>query len=83
MTNRIAQMRADFPLAAKARDWSEQDQADIGIAIKAAIASNDAEALTYWSRELAEAAAWWRAWCERVRLAEARIKEAAAAERKA
>ena len=70
----IEQMRTDFPLAAKAERWSAEDQAEIGAAIKAAIDANDTEALAYWSGQIAEAAATWRAWCNRVRLAEARIK---------
>jgi hypothetical protein len=74
MMNRIAQMRADFPLAAKARDWSERDQADIGVAIKAAIAANDAEALAYWSQYLVRAAGEWRDFCASVRAAEQRMK---------
>lgn len=72
----IEQMRRDFPLAAKAEQWSVEEQADIGGAIKAAIAANDAEALAYWAKRIADAAARWHAWCERVRAAEASIKAA-------
>ena len=70
----IEQMRLDFPLAAKAEEWSADDQAAIGDAIKAAVAAGDAEALAYWSRRITEAAARWRAWCKRVRDFEADIK---------
>ncbi len=67
-------MRLDFPAAAKAEEWSAEDQAAIGEAIKAAIAAKDAEALAYWAGRITDAAARWRAWCERVRAAEAAIK---------
>ncbi len=70
----IEQMRIDFPAAAKAEEWSAEDQAAIGEAIKAAIAGKDAEALAYWAGRIADAAARWRTWCERVRAAEAAIK---------
>ncbi|MBK8161495.1 MAG: hypothetical protein IPK59_23030 [Rhodospirillaceae bacterium] len=72
----IEQMRLDFPAAAKAEGWSVEEQADIGLAIKAAIAAGDAEALAYWAKRIADGAAQWRAWCERVREAEANIKAA-------
>ena len=72
----IEQMRLDFPAAAKAGEWSVEEQADIGAAIKAAIASGDTEALAYWAKRIADGAAQWRAWCERVREAEANIKAA-------
>lgn len=70
----IEQMRLDFPAAAKAEEWSVEEQADIGAAIKAAIAAGDTEALAYWAKRIADGAARWRAWCERVRAAEADIK---------
>lgn len=73
----IEQMRLDFPLAAKQEDWSAEEQADIGAAIRAAIETNDSEALAYWSQQLAASAAAWRAWCARVREAEARMRDAA------
>lgn len=79
----IEQMRLDFPAAAKAEEWSAEEQADIGAAIKAAIAAKDAEALAYWSKRIADGAARWRAWCERVRAAEAAIKAEAEAKRRA
>ena len=41
----LERMRLDFPLAAKSEEWSAEDQAAIGEAIKAAIAAGDAEAL--------------------------------------
>ena len=74
----IEQMRADFPDAARQEEWSAQDQAEIGAAIREAIAANDAEAQAYWSRELARAAGEWRAFCARVREAEERMKKARA-----
>lgn len=70
----IEQMRLDFPLAAKAEEWTAEDQAVIGEAVKAAIAAGDDEALAYWAGRIAEAAGRWRAWCERVRAVEAAIK---------
>lgn len=70
----IEQMRLDFPLAVKAEQWSDEEQADIGAAIKEAIAANDADALAYWAKRIAAGAAQWRTWCERVRAAEAAIK---------
>jgi hypothetical protein len=70
----IEQMRLDFPAAAKAEDWSVEEQADIGAVIKAAIVANDAEALAYWAGRISDAADRWRVWCERVRAAEAAIK---------
>jgi hypothetical protein len=79
----IEQMRLDFPAAAKAEEWSVEDQAAIGDAIKAAVAAGDAEALGYWSGRITEAAARWRAWCKRVRDIEAGIKAAAEARRRA
>lgn len=79
----IDQMRIDFPAAAKAEEWTVEEQADIGAAIKVAIAAKDAEALAYWSKRIADGAALWRAWCERVRAAEVSIKAAAEARRSA
>lgn len=70
----IDRMRADFPLAALAEGWSAGDQAEIGAAIKAAMDAGDAETIAYWSAVLAEAAGRWRAWCERVRQAEATMR---------
>lgn len=75
----IEQMRLDFPLAAKAEEWTAEDQAAIGEAIKAAIAAGDDEALAYWAGRIGEAAARWRAWCDRVRAIEADIKARRAA----
>lgn len=70
----IEQMRLDFPLAARVEEWTAEEQADIGAAIRAAVAANDTEALAYWSKRIADAVARWHAWCERVRAAEANIK---------
>jgi hypothetical protein len=75
-------MRIDFPAAAKAEEWTAEEQADIGLAIKAAIASSDAEALAYWATRIADGSARWRAWCERVRAAEAAIRLGAAEARR-
>lgn len=77
----IERMRADFSLAAKAEQWSVEEQAEIGAVIKAAIEANDAEVLAYWSGRIDEAATRWRDWCARVRLAESRIKAAAETKR--
>lgn len=70
----IEQMRSDFPLAAQAEEWTAEDQAEIGAAIKAAIDAGDAEAVGYWAVVLAEAAARWRSWCDSVRKVEAAMK---------
>jgi hypothetical protein len=70
----IEQMRLDFPLAAKAEEWTAEDQAAIGEAVKAAIAAGDDEALAYWAGRIGDGAARWRAWCDRVRAIEAAIK---------
>lgn len=67
----LDQLRADFRLAAKAEGWSDADQADIAAAIKAAIDGDDQAVLAYWASRCADSAAEWRAWCERVRHAEA------------
>jgi len=70
----IEQMRADFADAASWEGWSEADKVEIGAAIRDAIAANDAEALAYWSRELARGAEEWRRFRARVREAEARMR---------
>lgn len=71
----LEQMRLAFPLAAKADEWTAADQAEIGEAIRAAIAAGNDEALGYWAKRIGEAAARWRAWCDRVRAIEADIKD--------
>lgn len=70
----IDQMRIDFPLAAKAEGWTAEDQAAIGEAVTRAVAAGDAEALNYWAKRFGDGAAWWRAWCDRVRAIETDIK---------
>lgn len=73
----IEQMRVDFPDAARQLEWSAEDQAEIGAVIRAAVAAQDTEALTYWAWRLATAAEEWRRWRARVRQAEERMKVAA------
>lgn len=73
----IERMRLDFPLAAKAEGWSVEDQDEVGAAIRAAVAAGDQETLAYWAKRLADGAAQWRAWCARVRQAEASARAAA------
>lgn len=57
----IDKMRADFTVVAADRkaegEWSDDDIADIGAAIKAAIAANNTETIVLWARWLADLAA--------------------------
>lgn len=58
----IEKMRADFVLVGEDRiksgQWSEQDYADVGAAIKAAIASDEPTQVMTWARWLADLSAW-------------------------
>lgn len=78
----IETMREDFPWAAKGEAWDAAEQAEIGAAVRDAIAAGDEEALAYWAGRIRVAAEAWRAWCARVRLAEARIREEMSARRR-
>ncbi|MER2518612.1 MAG: hypothetical protein ABTR92_19815 [Candidatus Accumulibacter phosphatis] len=77
----IHKMRADFALVSENRraagEWSDQDVSEIGAAIKAAIATNDAAMLACWSLWLADLSVWVMAWNLICRGSEARMREAA------
>ena len=79
----IAKMRADWTVVSEARrasgEWSAQDEAEIGEAIKAAVASKDAASLACWSRWLADLSAWVTAWNLVCRGSEQRMRNAAKA----
>lgn len=79
----IAKMRADWVVVAAARresgDWTEQDEQEIGEAIKAAVAAKDRNVLACWSRWLADLSAWVTAWNLICRGSEKRMREAAMA----
>jgi hypothetical protein len=77
----VAKMREDFPLAALHEGWNDDDQAEIGGAIAAVIKAGEVDNLASWARHLAASADKWREWCDRVRLAEVRAKEAGRASR--
>ncbi len=83
MSGDLAQMRRDFPLAAKGEAWDAAEQDEIGEAVREAVAAGDTEALAYWAGRIATAANAWRAWCARVRQAEANIRAAIEASREA
>lgn len=79
----VAKMRADFVLVAASRRgdgmWSEQDAADIGAAIKAAVEAKDKALVACWSGWLADLSAWVTAWNLICRGSERRMMEAAQA----
>ena len=62
----IAKMRADWLVVAEnrrqAKEWSAEDEIEIGQAIKAAIETKDRNAIACWSRWLADLSAWVTAW---------------------
>lgn len=78
MEQLIAKMRADWPLIAESRratgDWTEQDEQEIGAAIKAAVDSKDAAVIAMWARWLADLSAWCCAWRLIVRGSEAAMR---------
>lgn len=57
----IKKMRADWFVVAEDRracgEWSEEDEANIGEAVKAAIASGKSDSITCWARWLGDLAA--------------------------
>ncbi|MBS1198139.1 MAG: hypothetical protein H6R18_1924 [Proteobacteria bacterium] len=83
----IDKMRSDFKLVAKKRrelgDWSEEDEADIGGAVKAAIDRKDRDLILCWSRWLADLAAWCVAYQMIAAGAEQRIRNQVALEKAA
>lgn len=58
----IDKMRADFIVVGEDRvqsgQWTEADYAEVGAAIKAAIASDEPTQVFMWARWLADLAAW-------------------------
>ncbi len=62
----VAKMRADWAVVSEFRresgDWTEGEVADILAAIKAAIDAGDRNAISCWSRWLADLSAWVTAW---------------------
>lgn len=56
----IAKLRADWPIVAEARrasaEWTDEDERDIGLAIKAAIEAKDLSTLALWSHWLSDLA---------------------------
>ncbi len=79
----ITKMRADFTVVAEhrreAKEWSPEDEADIAAAIRRSIEEQDLNALASWSRWLADLSAWVTAWNLICRGSEARMREAARA----
>jgi len=83
----VAKMRADFARVAehrkKTRDWSESDEAEIGAAIKAAVAKGDPDMIHSWALWLADLSASIAAWELIVRGSMARMRHQAREEREA
>ena len=79
----ISKMRADFLVVSEhrreAKEWTAEDEADIAAAIKRSIEEKDLDALASWSRWLADLSAWVTAWNLICRGSEARMREAAMA----
>ncbi len=79
----ITKMRADFTVVAEhrreAKEWTAEDEADIAAAIRRSIEEQDLNALASWSRWLADLSAWVTAWNLICRGSEARMREAARA----
>lgn len=83
MDKMIERMRLDFQVAVVWCGWSEEDQAELGAEIKAAIESGDQDAIKAWANWLAEQSGS-EFLAARCRLAEQRIHhEAELARRKA
>ena len=61
MKSIVAKMRADWPVIAENRresgEWTEEDEKEIGLAVKEAIASNDPDLICRWARYLADLSA--------------------------
>jgi len=61
MESLIKKMRADWVVVAEDRracgEWSEEDEAQVGEAVKGAIESKKAELITCWARWLGDLAA--------------------------
>lgn len=87
MEQQIAKMRADYARVAEHRlangDWTEADEKDIGLAIKAAIAAKDPDMIASWALWLADLSASIAAWDLIVRGTMARMRAAAERQREA
>ncbi|MDO9596721.1 MAG: hypothetical protein Q7J47_03275 [Azoarcus sp.] len=87
MKSVIGKMRADFVRVAEVRkergDWSEADQAEIGEAIKAAVAKGDPDMILSWAAWLADLSHAIAAWDLIVRGSVARMRAQARTEREA
>lgn len=83
----IQKMRADFARVAEVRkqrgDWTAEDEAEIGAAIKAAIDKGDPDMISSWALWLADLAASIAAWDLIVRGSMARMRAEAEEWRKA
>lgn len=82
MEQQIAKMRADWARVAEHRvksgEWTEADEKEIGLAIKAAVAAKDPDMLACWAAWLADLSASISAWDLIVRGTMARMRAAAA-----
>jgi hypothetical protein len=76
----LALLRQCFPVAARMREWSDADQAEIGAEIRAAIDSGDTEVIAAWQQHL-EACSGLAELGALCRAAEARIRADCAAAR--
>lgn len=87
MDQMIKKMRADFELVGKARcesgEWSTDDFAEFGRAIKAAIDGRNVDAMALWARWLADLSAGVVFFNMVVRSAEAGMRAKAAEQRAA
>lgn len=83
----VEKMRADFVRVAEVRkarkDWSEEDEREIGAAIKAAIDKGDPDMIASWALWLADLSASIAAWDLIVRGSLARMRYQARQEREA
>jgi hypothetical protein len=81
MQELIDKMRADWSVVAAhlvaAKEWTKEDEIEIGQAIKAAIDAKDRNAIACWSRWLADLSAWVTAWNLICRGSEAAMRAAA------
>lgn len=81
----IAKMRADFVRVAEVRkarqDWTEEDEREIGAAIKAAVDKGDPDMILSWAAWLADLSSAIAAWDLIVRGSVARMRAQARQER--
>ncbi|MBS1188924.1 MAG: hypothetical protein H6R10_716 [Rhodocyclaceae bacterium] len=85
MKSLLDKMRADWAVVAENRletgDWTEEDERDIGLAVKAAVDSGDSSTIAMWSHWLSDAASWVCAYNLIIRSAEAGMRAKAAEEK--